>query len=162
MQKSNGVPHGKRDRSGSTSNHKHSQQGLDAERERYADPVVFRVRRSTQCAKCKEELGPGRMIKLVEGDGDQRVALCKPCAGLGESFYVPAGNAKLTRLLSKYSKQKHVVVRWSSARKRYERQGVLVELEALNQAEADLGLPLTIDEDANSSREGDVPDVDVT
>jgi hypothetical protein len=127
----------------------------NSEKERYADPVVFRVRKPTQCAKCKEELGSGRMIKPVEVNDDQRDALCKSCAGLGELFYVQAGDAKLTRLLSKYSTQKHVVVRWASARKRYERQGILVELEALNKAETDLGLPLTIDEEVDNSFEGD-------
>lgn len=157
MKKPNGVPQRRSGRSGRISSDKQPQEKSDVDRDRYADPVVFRVRRSTQCAKCKEELGPGRMIKLVDWDGDQRVALCKPCAGLGEMFYVPAGNPKLTRLLSKYSKQKHVVVRWASARKRYERQGVLVELEALNRAETDLGLPLTIDEEGGESCEDEGP-----
>lgn len=134
------------DRPSHSRNNMQPKQESKTARREYNDPTVFRVRRDTQCGKCKEEIGKGRMVKL-EGEGNERIALCKPCAGLGDLYYVPAGDAKLTRLLTKYSKQKHVVVRWATARKRYERQGVLVELEALNKAEADLGQPLTVDED---------------
>lgn len=92
-------------------------------RKEYTDPVVFRVRRDTQCGKCNEELGKGRLVKL-EGEGNKRIALCRPCAGLADHYFVLSGDAKFTRLLSKYLKQKHVVVRWSTTRKRYERQGI--------------------------------------
>ena len=47
----------------------------------------------------------------------------------------PAGDAAVTRRASKYSKLRAVVVRWSRTRKRYERQGILVEPEALRRAE---------------------------
>jgi hypothetical protein len=49
--------------------------------------------------------------------------------------YLPSGDAALTRRSSKYSKLRAVVVRWSRARKRYERQGILVEPEAIEKAE---------------------------
>jgi hypothetical protein len=117
----------------------------------YTDPVVFRVRKPTVCGKCKEDLRSGRMIKLVDGENNQSVALCKVCSGLGDLFIVMAGNANLTRLCSKYSTQKHVIVRWASARKRYEREGILVELSALNNAEAELGMELTVDENSGAN-----------
>lgn len=126
-----------------------SRNGRAAEQD---DPVVFRIRKRSECGKCRDELFPGRMVKL-EGTGNERIALCKSCSGLGEYYYVPAGDAKLTRLISKYCPSKHVVLRWSATRKRYERQGVLVELEALNRAEAELGLPLTTDKDSEIESE---------
>jgi len=48
---------------------------------------------------------------------------------------LPAGDAALTRRASKYSTLAAAVVKWSRARKRYERQGLLVEAAALEQAE---------------------------
>ena len=41
----------------------------------------------------------------------------------------------MTRRASKYSKLKAVVLQWSRTRQRYERQGILVEPEAIEQAE---------------------------
>jgi len=51
--------------------------------------------------------------------------------------FLPSGNATLTRRARKYSVLSAVVLKWSRARKRYERQGLLVEAEALEQAEKD-------------------------
>ena len=49
--------------------------------------------------------------------------------------YLPAGDAALTRRAKAASRLAAVVVRFSRARKRYERQGVLVEEDALAAAE---------------------------
>jgi len=57
------------------------------------------------------------------------------CADLDHLVFVPRGNAALTRRAGKHSKLRAVVVRFSRKRKRYERQGILVEEEALNRAE---------------------------
>jgi len=48
---------------------------------------------------------------------------------------LPSGNAALTRRTTKYSKLHPLVLRWSRARKRYERQGILAEEEAIDKAE---------------------------
>jgi hypothetical protein len=50
-------------------------------------------------------------------------------------IFLPSGDAALTRRARKYSTLAAVVLRWSRARKRYERQGLLVEAEALEKAE---------------------------
>ena len=52
-------------------------------------------------------------------------------------MYLPSGDAALTRRATKHSVLRAVVVKWSRARKRYERQGVLVEEPALAQAESE-------------------------
>ena len=61
--------------------------------------------------------------------------LCMSCADLDHLVYLPRGDTALTRRARKYSKLSPVVLRFSRARKRYERQGVLVEEAALTRAE---------------------------
>jgi hypothetical protein len=61
--------------------------------------------------------------------------LCLPCAGLGDLEFLAAGDMALTRRATKHSERAAVVVRFSRSRKRYERQGILVETAALDRAE---------------------------
>lgn len=49
--------------------------------------------------------------------------------------FLAAGDAALTRRAKKASRLSALVVRWSRSRKRYERQGILVEEAALDEAE---------------------------
>jgi hypothetical protein len=74
----------------------------------------------------------------------KRNALCLNCADLDHLVFLPSGDAALTRRSRKYSGLLAVVVKWSRARKRYERQGLLVENEALERAEKECAA----DEDA--------------
>jgi hypothetical protein len=60
--------------------------------------------------------------------------MCLDCADLGHLEYLPSGDAALTRRATKASRLSAVVVRWSSRRHRYERQGILVESAAIEQA----------------------------
>ena len=92
--------------------------------------VVFSVVRASQCTECGADLWKGSLLRL---EGEK--ALCMGCADLDRLEFLPSGDAAVTRRASKYSKLRAVVVRWSRARKRYERQGILVELEALRRAE---------------------------
>jgi hypothetical protein len=62
--------------------------------------------------------------------------LCMSCADLDHLVFLPAGDAALSRRARKASGLAAVVVRFSRSRKRYERQGILVEEAALEQAEA--------------------------
>jgi len=95
--------------------------------------TVFISLRDSVCAECGEDLGHNGWITLTK---DKR-ALCLVCADLDHLVYLPAGDAALTRRAKAYSKLYAVVVKWSRARKRYERQGILVEEDALAQAEAE-------------------------
>ncbi|MGA8746529.1 MAG: hypothetical protein WB507_11790 [Solirubrobacterales bacterium] len=63
--------------------------------------------------------------------------LCIYCADLDHLVYLPAGDALHTRRARKASGLSVVVVRSSRARRRYERQGILVEGEALDRAESE-------------------------
>ena len=60
---------------------------------------------------------------------------CLECVDLDHLVFLPSGNTALTRRARKASTLSAVVIRWSRARKRYERQGVLVEQPALELAE---------------------------
>jgi hypothetical protein len=92
--------------------------------------VVFSVIKPSQCTECGTELLKGGLLRL-----EQEKALCADCADLGHLEFLPSGDAAVTRRASKYSKLRVVVVRWSRSRKRYERQGILVEPEAIIRAE---------------------------
>jgi len=93
--------------------------------------TVFITTGESSCAECGEDLGRRAWITLTRDKG----ALCLACADLDHLIFLPAGDAALTRRARKYSTLAAVVLRWSRARKRYERQGLLVEAEALEKAE---------------------------
>jgi hypothetical protein len=95
------------------------------------DLKVFITNRDSTCDECGEKLGHHAWITLVEGKG----ALCLSCADLDHLIFLPSGDAALTRRSGKYSTLSAVVLKWSRARKRYERQGLLVEESALQRAE---------------------------
>lgn len=97
-----------------------------------AELRVFISTRESTCSECASELGRSAWIHLVEGKG----ALCLPCADLDHLEFLPTGNAALTRRSRKFSTLSAVVLKWSRARNRYERQGLLVEARALEEAEA--------------------------
>ncbi|MCF8080209.1 MAG: DUF2293 domain-containing protein, partial [Desulfobacterales bacterium] len=104
------------------------------------DIVVFISRSEPTCSECGEKLGRSAWITL----DSKKKALCLECADLAHLAFLPAGDAALTRRAKKHSGLYAVVVRWARARKRYERQGLLVESEALDRAEEEC----SADEDA--------------
>ena len=92
---------------------------------------VFISNRESACDECGEELGHHAWITLQEGKG----AVCLTCADLDHLVFLPSGDAALTRRARKNSRLSAVVLKWSRSRKHYERQGLLVENEALELAE---------------------------
>jgi hypothetical protein len=97
------------------------------------DIVVFQtVSRSVICSECKAELSKGDFLFMEKGQ-----PLCLTCADLDHLDFLPSGDATLTRRARKHSTLSAVVVRFARARGRYERQGILVEAEAIEKAELD-------------------------
>jgi hypothetical protein len=96
-----------------------------------ADLKVFISSRESKCSECGRELGRQAWITLLGDAG----AVCLTCADLDHLVFLPAGDTALTRRSRKHSRLSAIVLKWSRARKRYERQGLLVENEALEQAE---------------------------
>lgn len=72
------------------------------------------------------------MSLLVLEEGAPR---CLDCADLGHLVFLPRGDTALTRRAREESALSAVVVRFNRRKARYERQGVLVEEEALTRAE---------------------------
>ncbi|MDA8313169.1 MAG: DUF2293 domain-containing protein [Actinomycetota bacterium] len=99
-----------------------------AERQsRPADLVVVMPLKDWTCVECS---GTGGM--LIMGDSGP---VCLACADMAHLVFLPSGDAALTRRAKKKSALSAVVVRFSRSRKRYERQGILVEEAALEDAE---------------------------
>jgi hypothetical protein len=92
---------------------------------------VFISNRNSTCGECNESLGRKAWITLAGEKG----ALCLSCADLDHLVFLPSGDAAVTRRARKHSVLSAVVLKFSSARKRYERQGLLVEERGLEQAE---------------------------
>lgn len=118
-----------------------------AQRERIAnrqaappDLIVVQPVKDWTCAECG---GTGNLL-IMDGTGP----LCLTCADMDHLMFLQAGDAALTRRAKKASLLSAVVVRWSRTRKRYERQGLLVEEPALEHAEQQC----LADEDARMRR----------
>ncbi len=97
---------------------------------RSKDLVVFEILRDSKCTDCGPVISKGDFL-FPEGEK----ALCLRCADLNHLEYLPRGDAALTRRAKRHSGLSAVVVRFSRSRGRYERQGILVEVSALERAE---------------------------
>jgi hypothetical protein len=96
-------------------------------RGRPPDLIVIEPLREFTCTGCG---GTGPYL-IMDEPGPQ----CLTCADLDHLLFLPAGNAALSRRARAASGLSAVVVRFSRSRKRYERQGILVESAALDRAE---------------------------
>jgi hypothetical protein len=115
-----------------------SQQLSEKQRERLAekasrapDLVVVRpLHHEWTCHRCG---GSGDLL-MMENSGPA----CLRCVGLDDLEFVPAGDALLSRRVKANSTRCAVVVSFSRSRRRYERQGLLVEPQALADVQRDL------------------------
>jgi hypothetical protein len=92
--------------------------------------VIQPLNHDWKCHRCG---GTGGLL-MMEPEGPA----CLRCAGLGDLDFLPSGDALLTRRAKARSARVAVVVRFSSSRKRYERQGLLVEPQARLEAEREV------------------------
>jgi len=88
--------------------------------------VIMPLNRDWKCHRCGRDGG----MLVMERPGP----CCLRCAGLDDLEFLPSGDARLTRRAKAKSKRSAVVVRFSGARKRYERQGLLLEPQAIAEA----------------------------
>ncbi|WP_433548176.1 DUF2293 domain-containing protein [Streptomyces sp. CA-294286] len=91
--------------------------------------VVVEPLKRRHCAECHR--GPLPLLVL-----EFNAPRCLVCADLSHLVLLPRGNTALTRRAREGSSLWAVVVRYHRRRKRYERQGLLVEEEALARAES--------------------------
>ena len=95
------------------------------------DLRVFFSLRDSICDECQKEIESGELLALAS----KRKVLCLSCTDLDHLVYLPAGDTALTLRARKHSRLSAIVLKVSKARKRSERQGVLVEETALKKAE---------------------------
>jgi hypothetical protein len=103
----------------------------DRKRERLAEKasrapelvVILPLNSEWRCHRCG---GTGDLL-MMETPGPA----CLRCVGLDDLAFLPAGDALRTRRAKASSERHAVVVRFSKSRGRYERQGLLVEPQAL-------------------------------
>jgi hypothetical protein len=91
--------------------------------------VVVSPIKDWKCSRCA---GTGDFLIMEDG-----APLCLQCAEMDHLIFLPSGDATLSRRAKAASGLSALVVRFSRTRRRYERQGVLVEKEALALAEAE-------------------------
>ena len=94
--------------------------------------AIVPLKSDWKCHRC----GRGGDLLMMEPPGP----CCLECAGFADLDYLPRGDAKLTKRVARLSERKLVVVRFSRVRKRYERQGLLIEPRALREAQEELGI----------------------
>jgi hypothetical protein len=115
-----------------------SQELSEKKRERLAEKasrapdlvVVQPLKSEWTCHRCG---GSGGLL-MMENSGPA----CLRCLGLDDLEFLPAGDALLSRRVKAKSTRFAVVVRFSRSRRRYERQGLLVEPQALAEVQRDL------------------------
>jgi hypothetical protein len=92
--------------------------------------VVMPLKPDWKCHRCG---GTGALL-VMEDPGPA----CLRCVGMDDLEFVQSGDALLTRRLKAKSARGAVVVRFSRSRKRYERQGILVEPQILAEVQEQL------------------------
>jgi hypothetical protein len=88
-------------------------------------PELLVIQPLSDTWKCHRCGGTGGLL-IMESPGPA----CLRCTGLDDLEFLPAGDALLTRRVKAKSARHAVVVRFSKSRRRYERQGLLVEPRA--------------------------------
>jgi hypothetical protein len=107
------------------------QERLAEKASRAPDLVVIQpLNDAWTCHRCG---GTGDLL-MMEKPGPA----CLRCVGLDDLEFLGAGDALLTRRVKAKSARHAVVVRFSRSRRRYERQGLLVEPRALTDAQREL------------------------
>ena len=92
--------------------------------------LVFISNRDNTCDDCGQNLTAGDFVWL-----HQDKVYCLECADLGQLEFLPSGDHAITRRATKYSRRVAIVLKFSRARRRNERQGILAERAAIRRAE---------------------------
>ena len=91
--------------------------------------LVFSSDKEGNCAHCGDSFTGSPFVTFKNN-----AIACVECGGLSGLEFLPSGNAALTRRVGALVPVKYIVLRFSRARKRYERQGILASPEALAKA----------------------------
>lgn len=102
---------------------------------------IYSLVRASRCYNCDEKQVPGSLVRFQSANDESEV-ICRKCSNLSDLEFLKSGNTKVTQLAKKHSKRVVVVMQWSELWKAYERKGLLVESEAIDKTEKDLGFEL--------------------
>jgi hypothetical protein len=103
---------------------------LEARQNQAPDLVVISPLNAWTCGGCALPAEAGEFLLMEDGQ-----PLCVSCADFDHLVFLRSGNAALSRRAKKESTLSALVMRFNKRRKRYERQGILVEDGALERAE---------------------------
>jgi hypothetical protein len=92
--------------------------------------VILPLNKDWKCHRCGGSSG----LLIMESPGPA----CLTCSGIDDLEFLESGDALLTRRAKAKSARHAVVVRFSRTRRRYERQGWLVEPQALQDAKREI------------------------
>ena len=106
------------------------QDDAKATKDRSRDLLVIVSGRDFTCADCGAAHDRGELLTM-----DDAGPLCMACADLSHLEFLARGDTALTRRARKHSTLSAVVVKWSRPRRRYERQGIVAEPDAIERAE---------------------------
>jgi len=105
---------------------------------------VWWTRHDVKCTTCRAWISKNDFLQRKSNR-----SFCLACAGLDHLTFLPRGDTALTRRASKYSSRSEIVVR--RVRGRLERQGTLVEKDALQRAELECQADASVRERARAN-----------
>ncbi len=94
--------------------------------------IYLTKREKLHCKKCKSAIPKGKAFVAEKEDYN---GLCLTCSPFVNYTLLPPGNVALTRRSKKHSELCGVLLFWNQRRRRYERKGQYVELQAISKAE---------------------------
>lgn len=97
-----------------------------------AHNIFLTKKHKLKCSSCHKSIGLG---KSFVAESENHKGTCFECSPFVGYVLLPPGNAALTRRSKKHSALCGVVMAWNQRRKRFERQGQLVEEKAIKIAE---------------------------
>ncbi len=113
------------------------------------DLVVWRLRKNQFCAMCKTPLKKQRrdLASMVQS-ANRWYPTCLQCLHIDHLVFLPAGDSRVTRMASRLSSRRAVVM--TTRHKTLRREGILVEVAALRAAceKYDIELPPDLKEPA--------------
>ena len=106
------------------------------------DLVVWRVRKNQSCSMCRRPLKKQRQdLASMEQRANRWFPTCLQCLHIDQLAFLPAGDSRVTRMASRLSSRRAVVM--TTRHKTLRREGILVEISALREAceKYDIELP---------------------
>ena len=98
-----------------------------------SENIVFFGWQESTCTECNKHVSDQTWMVFKKNSG----IICLSCAQLDHLIFLPSGDTALTRRAQKHSTLSAIVLKWNPRRKRYERQGLLVESVGLEKAKAE-------------------------